>query len=96
MLAASLRTQWYNHSVHLVDLHATILDLAGIQPQQPVGVAAHDGVSLLPVLTLSIPLATPIRTGEFTSAPLRTVPVYTVIRAQPHLRLSHTDESLQR
>ena len=61
-LAPSLRTQWYNHTVHLVDLHATILDLAGLVPQNPIGVAAHDGVSLLPVLNLSLALATPIRT----------------------------------
>jgi hypothetical protein len=61
-LAPSLQMQWYNHTVHLVDLHATILDLAGLVPQHPSGVMAHDGVSLLPVLNLSLSLATPIRT----------------------------------
>ena len=61
MLAPSLRAQWYNQTVHLVDLHATILDLAGLTPQHPPGVAAHDGVSLLPVLNLSLSLTTPIR-----------------------------------
>ena len=60
-LAPSLRAQWYNQTVHLVDLHRTILDLVGLAPQHPAGVAAHDGVSLLPVLDLSISLATPIR-----------------------------------
>ena len=61
-LAPSLRMRWYNHSVHLVDLHATILDLVGLVPENPRGVAAHDGVSLRPVLTLSVSLKTPIRT----------------------------------
>ena len=28
LLAPSLRGRWYNQTVHLVDLHATILDLA--------------------------------------------------------------------
>ena len=61
-LAPALRGQWYNHSVHLVDLHATILGLAGLVPQHPVGTAAHDGVSLVPILNLSLSLATPVRT----------------------------------
>lgn len=60
-LAPSLRSKWYNQTVHLVDLHATILDFAGLKPQQPTGVAVHDGVSLLPVLELTLSLATPIR-----------------------------------
>ena len=41
-LAASLRGRWYNQTVHLVDLHATILDLARLY------VAFHAGLPVTP------------------------------------------------
>jgi hypothetical protein len=47
--------------VHLVDLHATILDLAGLTALQPTRVMPADGISLLPVLESLISLDTPIR-----------------------------------
>jgi hypothetical protein len=47
--------------VHLVDLHATILDLAGLTALQPARVMPADGISLLPVLESLISLDTPIR-----------------------------------
>jgi hypothetical protein len=61
-LGSSLRSRWYNHTVHLVDLHATILDLANLAALHPANVAPVDGVSLRPVLDLATPLDTPIRT----------------------------------
>ena len=61
-VALGLRGQWYNQTVSLVDLHATILDIAALTARVgPAGVAPADGVSLLPVLNLSVPLGTAIR-----------------------------------
>jgi hypothetical protein len=57
----SLAGEWYNETVHLVDLHATILDLAGVDAAHPAGVAAADGFSLVPILNGSKPLSTVLR-----------------------------------
>ena len=54
--------QRYNQTVHLVDLHATILDIARVSAaMHPPGTLAVDGVSLLPVLNLSISLDAAVR-----------------------------------
>ena len=61
-LSPSLRGHWYNQSIHMVDVHATILELAGLAARAaPAGVAPVDGVSLMPLLNLSLPLSSPIR-----------------------------------
>lgn len=47
--------RWYNGTVHLVDLHATILELAGVAAAaHPHGVNPVDGLSLVGVLNGSI------------------------------------------
>lgn len=61
-ISSPLAGRWYNETVHLVDLHATILALAGVEvAAHPAGVAAVDGFSLLPILNGSKPLATVLR-----------------------------------
>ena len=61
-LTDELRGSWYNHTIHFVDLHRTILDLAGLStPEEPAAVKPHDGVSLGPWLNLSQGLDTPLR-----------------------------------
>lgn len=61
-VSSQLAGQWYNNTVHLVDLHATVIDLAGGVAAQPSGVAPVDGVSLVGVLNGSIKLSEPVRT----------------------------------
>ena len=46
----SLAGKWYNSTVHLVDLHATILDLAGVAASEPHGIAPVDGFTLAPIV----------------------------------------------
>ena len=58
---SQLAGRWYNETVHLVDLHATVLDLAGVEASHPADVAAADGFSLLPLLNGSRPLSTVLR-----------------------------------
>ena len=61
-LRPSLRAHWYNETVHLVDLHRTILDLAGVAiPAHPAGVMGADGYSLVPLLNGSAPLTSVLR-----------------------------------
>jgi hypothetical protein len=48
-------------TVHLVDLHATLLDLGGAVPQHPAGTVPIDGVSLVQVLNGSVGLTEPVR-----------------------------------
>lgn len=60
-VAKALSGQWYNGTVHLVDLHATLLDLGGAVPQQPAGTVPIDGVTLVPVLNGSLELSQPVR-----------------------------------
>jgi arylsulfatase A-like enzyme len=57
---------WHNGTTHLVDLHATILDMAGVvaaDPHKSNGswVPPVDGVSLLPILNGTLPPGTAIR-----------------------------------
>jgi len=61
-VAPTLRGQWYNRTVHLVDLHATILDLAGVREAlHPPGTLPVDGFSLVPVLNLTRAIDSDIR-----------------------------------
>ena len=61
-VSESLAGKVYKGTVHLVDLHRTILDLAGVAaPAQPSGVKPHDGVSLVGVLEGRVALDTPVR-----------------------------------
>ena len=57
---------WHNGTTHLVDLHATILDMAGVAAADPhrangSWVPPVDGVSLLPVLNGTLPPGTATR-----------------------------------
>lgn len=57
---------WHNGTTHLVDLHATILDMAGVvaaDPHKSNGswVPPVDGVSLLPILNGTVPAGTATR-----------------------------------
>ena len=62
LVAPTLRGQWYNRTVHLVDLHATILDLAGVREAlHPPGTLPVDGFSLVPVLNLTRAIDSDIR-----------------------------------
>ena len=62
LVTPALRGQWYNQTVHLVDLHATILDLAGVQAAlHPPGTMPVDGFSLVPVLNLTRAIDSDIR-----------------------------------
>ena len=57
----AVASHWYNGTVHLVDLHATIIDLGGGVAAQPAGVKPVDGVSLVSVLNGSVPLDGQVR-----------------------------------
>ena len=60
-VSESLAGKVYKGTVHLVDLHRTILDLAGVAaPAQPSGVKPHDGVSMVGVLEGRAALDTPV------------------------------------
>ena len=61
-LPAPMRGAWYNGTLHLVDLHATLLDLGGAVASQPKGVVPIDGVSIVSVLNGSVGLEAPLRT----------------------------------
>lgn len=65
-LVSGIGGAWHNGTTHLVDLHATILDMAGVvaaDPHKSNGswVSPVDGVSLLPILNGSLPLGTATR-----------------------------------
>eukprot|EP00041_Stephanoeca_diplocostata_P031016 m.953623 g.953623 ORF g.953623 m.953623 type:complete len:543 (-) comp23871_c1_seq11:3532-5160(-) len=62
LLSNKLRGQWYNQTLHLVDLHATICDLAGVVPASPSTMTKVDGVSVVGVLNGSMSLGAPVRT----------------------------------
>ncbi len=57
----TLSGKWYNGTVHLVDLHATLLDLGGAVPQHPAGTIPIDGVSLVQVMNGSVGLSESVR-----------------------------------
>jgi hypothetical protein len=62
VLPAALVGQWHNGTTHLVDYHATVLDLAGVRTAaQPAGVPVVDGFSIRAVLNATEPLGSPIR-----------------------------------
>lgn len=61
-LASTRAGAWYNGTVHLVDLHATILDLAGLAAVAPPGVVGVDGVTVLGVINGSQSLTHDVRT----------------------------------
>lgn len=60
-LAVGLRGAWHNGTTHLVDLHATVCDLAGALPAQPPAVAPLDGFSLRGILNGSLPPGAQVR-----------------------------------
>lgn len=60
-LEPSLQGKWHNGTTHLVDLHATICDLAGATPAQLGSVAPLDGFSLGAILNGTMPLGTQVR-----------------------------------
>ena len=81
-VSESLAGKVYKGTVHLVDLHRTILDLAGVAaPAQPSGVKPHDGVSMVGVLEGRAALDTPVRSELWIAHSVLRVGAYKVSQA---------------
>ncbi len=61
LVPLSLAGTWYNGTVHLVDLHRTLLDLGGGVAVRVAGIPDIDGVSLVSVLNGSVAVTEPVR-----------------------------------